>query len=98
MHAMLVTASRPDSAIFPLRTVSSATSRKETLSTMITLTLPRTMWLRANAASKNLDRAYPTAAPTAMPSTTETGMFRKSAALAFPPCAIPVKVVNSTIT
>ena len=94
----MATASRPESAILPLRTVSSATSRKETLSTMITLTLPRTMWLRAKCRFKISFSYISAAAPTAIPSTTETGMFRKSAALAFPPCAIPVKVVNSTIT
>lgn len=47
---------------------------------------------------KNWLSANPAAAPNAMPRTIETGIPAKSIQFASPPCAMPTKVENSTMT
>ena len=64
----------------------------------MTFRLPRNRYPCLKIVSKKQNSIYPTIAPTRMPSSTETGIFRKSETFALPPCAMPVKVVNSTIT
>ena len=92
-HAMLITASRPESGTRPFSAVSSAGSRNERLKRISSCAVPRTFTLRKNSASSS-----PAAAPSAIPSTMDSGMPMKSAARACPPCAMLVKIENSTIT
>lgn len=84
----------------PSSQLSTAISRKDTPRITITFMLLRIYRLLRYAASKNRLSKNPTKAPSAIPSRMETGMFTKSIQFTVPVpfCAIPAKVVNSTIT
>ena len=99
-HAMLTTASSPETATIPSSQLSTAISRKDTPRITITFMLLRIYRLLRYAASKNRLSKNPTKAPSAIPNRMETGMFTKSIQFTVPVpfCAIPAKVVNSTIT